>query len=149
MKLEDIQKKNIYKVPDDYFDKLPGIIQSKVQKEKPEYTPWWQVLRRPAFAYAIPAVVVILTAAYVFLIQPDNTLQQEDILASVSTEDLIAYVEMSDMTTDEILEEIDIESVNMDDLLMEDTQLITDEELNDEKVQEYLLELETNDLLFQ
>ncbi|HBH22649.1 MAG TPA: hypothetical protein DDY13_04420 [Cytophagales bacterium] len=149
MKLEDIQKKNIYKVPDDYFDKLPGIIQSKVQKEKLEYTSWWQVLRRPAFAYAIPAMVVILTAAYVFLIRPDNTLQQEDILASVSTEDLIAYVEMSDMTTDEILEEIDIESVNVDDLFLEEIHLISDDDLTNEQVQEYLLELETNDLLFQ
>ena len=106
-------------------------------------------MRRPAFAYAIPAMVVILTAAYVFLIRPDNTLQQEDILASVSTEDLIAYVEMSDMTTDEILEEIDIESVNVDDLFLEEIHLISDDDLTNEQVQEYLLELETNDLLFQ
>ena len=69
-KLEDIPKKNIYEVPEGYFDKLPGIIQSRVAKE--------ETIRKPFFVhslrYAIPAMVVAIVALAVLFFRgpPDG-----------------------------------------------------------------------------
>jgi hypothetical protein len=52
-KLEDISKKNIFEVPDGYFEKLPGIIQARVAK--PESTPWFV----PTLKFALPIVAVL------------------------------------------------------------------------------------------
>jgi hypothetical protein len=34
-KLEDIPKKTIFEVPEGYFDKLPGVIQSRIAEQNP------------------------------------------------------------------------------------------------------------------
>jgi hypothetical protein len=54
--LENIPKKNIYEVPEGYFDKLPGIIQARIAAETPE------TKKSPFFLYsirfALPALLI-------------------------------------------------------------------------------------------
>jgi hypothetical protein len=107
--LEDIPKKHPFNVPDGYFDRLPGIIQSRIAEKsaQPQPTPYL----RYALQYAIPMVLIAIAAIFYFTPEPARDV--DTILASVSTEELVAYLEESDISTDELLEtvEFDTESV--------------------------------------
>ncbi len=113
MKLEDIDKKNIYKVPDNYFDELPLKIQSRIEKEKTALRHGFNW--RLTWKIAAPALAAVI-AIFFFVGRPENSQPQSpvELLAQVSTEDVIAYLEMTDITTDEILEEIDLNGVDLD-----------------------------------
>jgi hypothetical protein len=107
-KLEDIPKINPFSVPDGYFDRLPEMIQARVSKGTAEkqVRPYF----RYALQYAMPVVALIIVA--VIYLTPKEPENYNDILASVSTEQLAVYLADSDITTDDILEsgELDEES---------------------------------------
>ena len=111
MKLEEIKKKNIYTVPDKYFDQLPTRIQSRVNEKNPVFVKsinWSIVLK-----VATPALAVILLLFY-FGASRNNTYQSaEQLLAQVETEDLIAYLETTDITTEDIIEDLDFSTVEL------------------------------------
>jgi hypothetical protein len=99
-KLEDIPKHNPFSVPDGYFDKLPGVIQARIAERTVEKQtlPYF----RYALQYALPVVALIVVAVLYFT--PKEAESYNDILASVSTEQLAAYLADSDITTNDILE---------------------------------------------
>ena len=106
-KLEDIPKKQIFEVPEGYFEKLPGIIQSRVAKPQPEER-WWFTYRY-SLRFALPAV--ILLAAGIFWFNNSQTdVNAENILASIQTEDLITYLNEGDLTTEELLEHVELDA---------------------------------------
>ena len=111
MKLEEIKKKNIYTVPDKYFDQLPTRIQSRMNEKKPVFgisVNWSIVLK-----VATPSFAVILLLFY-FGASRNNTYKSaEEILAQVETEDLIAYLETTDITTEDIIEELDLSTIDL------------------------------------
>jgi hypothetical protein len=130
MKLEDIKKKNIYSVPDNYFEQLPMRIQSRVNENRPVLG--LRLNWNLALKIALPAIAVVFLVFY-FGISTDNTaLSADDILAQVSTEDLIAYVETTDITTDEIIEELDFSEIDFDDY--EQSPLMQDMEINQDNI---------------
>lgn len=99
-KLEDIPKNNPFTVPDGYFDKLPGVIQARIDAGKAKTAVPYL---RYAFQYAVPVVVLVVAAVLYFRPQPQSA-SYDDILASVSTEQLAVYLTDSDLTTDEIVD---------------------------------------------
>ena len=101
-KLEDIPKKEVFNVPDGYFDKLPGIIQARVAKPEKERSPKWGF----ALRYALPTVV-LLAVGIVWFNQTHKVVDAEQLLSSIQTEDLVAYLNDSDITTDELLAEVE------------------------------------------
>ena len=107
-KLDEIPKKHPFEVPEGYFDRLPGIIQARVaeKSEVKEAKPYF----RYALQYALPVIVLAIVALIYFI--PKNE-DADTILASVSTEELVAYLENSEITTEELLEEmtLDTESI--------------------------------------
>ncbi len=109
-KLEDIPKNNPFSVPDGYFDKLPGIIQARISASAPEKQarPYF----RYALQYALPVIGIIIVA--MIYLTPKESENYNDILATVSTEQLAAYLADSDITTEDILEsgELDDESAD-------------------------------------
>ncbi len=109
-KLEDIPKNHPFKVPDGYFDNLPGIIQSRVaeKSEVLEAKPYF----RYALQYALPVVVLAIVA--VVYLYPTNPQDVDPMLASVSTEELVAYLEQSEITTEELLDEMDLDSESVE-----------------------------------
>ncbi|MGC3946880.1 MAG: hypothetical protein QM762_20575 [Chryseolinea sp.] len=110
-KLDDIPKQHPFNVPDDYFDKLPGKVQARVQGS---------TLRSPAIfghalKYAVAAVTVAVVAFVWFWTSPATQSDSpEAILASIDTSELVAYLNEGDITTDELLDELhlDNEDVN-------------------------------------
>ncbi|MEO8472625.1 MAG: hypothetical protein ABI477_10530, partial [Chryseolinea sp.] len=94
-KLEDIPKKNIFNVPEGYFENLPGIIQSRVTKPSRGQT-------SPVFGFVLKyglAAVVIAAASFFWLQRPDEFESTEALLSSIDTQDLVAYINDQDMST--------------------------------------------------
>lgn len=109
--LENIPKKNIFEVPDGYFDKLPSSIQARLESDSPKREP--KTYFRYALQYALPVVLVAVAAIFIF--KPKSA-SVEDLLATVSTEQLIAYldeIDVNTLTTDELIEsfEFDAETI--------------------------------------
>jgi len=111
MKLEDIPKKDIFNVPEGYFDKLPNTIQARITSQKGAFSwssPWVTALK-----YAVPAVVLVVAGILWFNKPVQNA---ETILASIQTEDLVAYLDDSDLTTDDVLESVDFNADDVDQI---------------------------------
>ncbi|RAV99521.1 hypothetical protein [Pseudochryseolinea flava] len=137
-KLEDIPKKQVFEVPEGYFDSLPTRIQSRITGRKSSHA---FSLASFSWKYALP--VVLLTAAGIFWFsQSGSSTNAENILASVETEDLVAYLEETDLSTDEILTEIDF---NADDA-NEIEQAVYDTHFDGASEDELLEELDLNTL---
>ena len=107
-KLEVIPKKQVFNVPQDYFDRLPTAIQSRIQSRIATSTAVTPV--RPVFRLALQyALPLILIAAILFLyVRPEQ--DAASILATVDTEDLINYLHQSGLTTEDVLENVDFNS---------------------------------------
>jgi len=111
-KLEDIPKKEIFTVPEGYFDKLPGVIQARVAS--PEH-------RRaflPSFSWkvALPAAMVVAAGIF-WLTNPVEPVNVESILASVETHDLVAYLNDSeDVSLDDVLESVEFNDRDLDEI---------------------------------
>lgn len=106
-KLDDIPGKQPFEVPDGYFEQLPGRIQARIQGAPSA--------RAMAFGYSLryaAAVVVLGIVAAVWLWRPSTGDSQspEAILASVGTSDLVAYLNEGDITTDELLDGLQLDN---------------------------------------
>lgn len=97
-RLEDIPKKNIFQVPDGYFEKLPGVIHARVAK--PEKAVWFV----PMLKYALPVLAVVVLGILWFSNPKGNSFDEQ--LASIQTEQLIAYLDDSDLNFDELTESV-------------------------------------------
>ena len=98
--LEDIPKKQFFTTPEDYFDKLPGKIQSRISTAKKGAER--KLVLMYALRYALPLVVI---AGLIFFYNSSPS-DAETILASVDTEELINYLQESGMTTEEVLDNV-------------------------------------------
>ena len=132
-KLEDIPKKKVFDVPEGYFENLPTVIQSRIagQKEVKAFRP----VLSYALRYALP-VVVLGVIGYLWLGPKATPSDAESILASIETEDLVAYINDTDLTTEELLESVQLDETDVDqiegeiyngDLSNEDFEEILDE----------------------
>ena len=110
-KLDDIPKKNIYEVPDGYFDQLALKIQARTEIISPtrSVNRWALALR-----YAVPAVVIAV--ALLFIFKPKSIQDTEQLLASIPTEHLVAYLDASDISEQELLEIIKFDDTDADSL---------------------------------
>lgn len=101
-KLEDIPKKNVFQVPEKYFEHLPMRIQSRMDEQPTSLKkPVWQY----AVQYALPLLIVAGIIYYYYYPAASNA---ESIIASVDTADLVQYLQQdASLTTDELIESVD------------------------------------------
>jgi len=110
-RLEDLDKHNVFSTPDRYFEDLPMRIQRRTNaetKRKRVFIP------RQALRWAVPALIVVLGALYYLLPTETETIAPEQLIAEVSTEDLVQYLQTSDMTTDDLIYHIAEGDVSVD-----------------------------------
>jgi hypothetical protein len=100
-KLEDTPKKDIFEVPDGYFEKLPGVIQARVAAK--ESNPTFSFARF-SLRYALPAFLLIAGIVFWFT-QIAPATDAETLLADIETEALIAYLDETDLSTEELLDQ--------------------------------------------
>lgn len=131
MKLEDIKKDNIHQVPEGYFEELPQKIQARIAQPKPSTS----MFLLHSLKYAIPALLLAAVSIYYLTNQKPADISPEDMLAEVSTSELINFLEDSEITTEEIIENIDITSTDIR-FEQEDTELLND--FNETELEELL-----------
>jgi len=133
-KLDTLDKKEVFKVPEDYFLNLPTIIQARVIK--PEKNEQSLISWSFGLKYALPVATLIIVAVYLVIGFETKKLDVQAILDEVSTEELISYLDESDLSTDELLSMIDLDDFDVDGLIDEEIELLNDEEW-DEILDEY------------
>jgi hypothetical protein len=116
-KLEDIPKTQPFKVPDHYFEDLPMRIQARIQK--PERKSVWAGEWGLALKLAIP-VLVIGIGAVVFWPKLNSANDPIAGLESVSTQELLVYLESDEITTEEILENGSFTAASLENLYSHD-----------------------------
>lgn len=111
-KLEDIPKKDIFTVPEGYFDKLPGVIQTRVA------APGRQRGFLPALSWKVALPAILVAAAGIsWLVGPATPADAEAILASVETHDLVAYLsESEEVSLDEVLESVEFNDHDLEEI---------------------------------
>ncbi len=137
-RLDNLEKKNIYQVPNGYFDDLPGIIQSKVVKKAPFYT---TNIFKVTTRYALPAICLVLLVVYAGLFRTQSEIENYDsLLSSVSDEELLAYLNESDISVEEIIESVGEEEIALgfdSDAASLIEELTIDDENLDELIEEF------------
>ncbi len=113
MKLDDLHKKNIYKVPEGYFDELPGRIQQRIQSEKSSskliQLPWPSLVK---YALPVAASIAILVAIFVNQgTENPTTISYQEMLNEISTEEMLTFLELEDITSYEIIQSVNVESL--------------------------------------
>ena len=143
MKLEDINKDNIFKVPDNYFENFPERVRKRIEEEDQQKKV--PVIRlRPIINMAAAAVILIF-AIYGITSINNNPDSVDQILSEISSEELVNYLLESDMSTDEFLESLDMSVIaSKDDPITDDIipQNPLDEETIDELLDEYEIEMQ-------
>jgi hypothetical protein len=112
-KLEDIPKKEIFNVPDGYFDSLPGKIQARISGKRPFEQPGFVLRYR--LQYVIPVIAFFAIGIYWFSSE-QNPGDAESILASVQTEELVSYLNNSELTTDDLLQNVEFNEQDIQDI---------------------------------
>jgi hypothetical protein len=102
MKLDQIPKKKPYVAPDGYFDTLPGIVQSRIQAEKPERPS--QVYVRFGLRYALPVLVLLVSGIFWFRSDNSGVDEFESELAAMDMQNLEMYLEGNELPADEFIE---------------------------------------------
>ena len=143
MKLEDINKDNIFKVPDNYFENFPERLQKRIEEtEQQKKTP---VIRLRTIINVAAAAIILMFVIYGITLINDNSTSADQILSEISSEDLVNYLVESDMSTDEFLENLDISVLaSTEDPIIEEfiPSDPLDEETIDELLDEYEIEMQ-------
>ena len=136
-RLEDLPKHNIYQVPDNYFEKLPGKIMARVIPENaPTGTSW---LEKFLYTYKAAFASLLLLISFVgafYISEKKQPVTSASFLPLVSTNDVMEYVSNSNV----MVEPGDLADLNLTDTdISHEFYNISSEEIL-EKVDEQQLE---------
>ncbi len=134
-KLDDIDKKESFKVPEGYFEDLPLKIQQRISKEEKSHG-----IRVPGWSLALAASILLLVT-FVFIL-PSNDASAEELLAQISQEEIVAYLDQIE------LDEFDIASAigdEVNELDFNDTNVLDGVDLEDQSLDDVLIEYDLAD----
>ncbi len=150
-RLEDIKKRqSLTEPPKGYFDKLPGIIQSKTaHKENSKTQTYWKGALRLIPVAAALALILFYTGVFkqTGAEQVNNYDEVIALLQEVATEDIIDYLGTIDLSTEELLEEVDINELSFEFQEEQDDNLLESLELDDASLIELYGDLEGEESL--
>ena len=109
----NLPKEHPFHVPEGYFDQLKSDIFKKIEAEEDKNT---KHIHLGIWHYASIAAVILVALAVGFNLFTKEPQPKNDLLADVSTEELVAYLNMQDITAEEIIEYAGAEDINASDL---------------------------------
>ena len=135
-----------FEVPERYFERLPSVIQNKTLESTRSKEVSFGFGRQYLKWALVPAAIAIFIVGRSFIFSDVvQTVDTDELIAQVSSQDLIAYLEMSELSTDEIINTVNFEEI---DLEFENTESDMLDELNfsEEEIDDLLIEfsLETD-----
>lgn len=124
--LEDLGKKQVFTVPDGYFEQLPGQISHKVQVPRSGFAGFCL----PAVArygMAVMSLCLIVLAAYLILRPsgPEQS-QPEAILSQVSGQEIMLYLQQSDVSQYDLVEKASAAGIILDNNTLEEVEITRD-----------------------
>jgi hypothetical protein len=131
-RLDEIPKKQIFTVPDGYFEDLPMRIQARIQT--PERKSSWIPEFNLALKFALPIVLFGVISVIVWV----NLPKTKDALANldtIPTEQLLAYLEADEISTEEIIENVNFTNAAINSLYQQPEEFTSNE--LDELAQQY------------
>ena len=140
IKLSDLDNKVPFKVPDGYFDELTTSIQDRIH-HKPKHV--WMPHGQLQWSVIGASLALLVTLSWMFW--PKNEVSAEQLLAQVSEQDLIAYLDFQDLTEDDLLDGV---SEDVLEGLWAEEEVLEDLNLEDMDLEMILLEYE-NDINLQ
>ncbi|PIQ22814.1 MAG: hypothetical protein COW65_00940 [Cytophagales bacterium CG18_big_fil_WC_8_21_14_2_50_42_9] len=99
MKLEDLEKRNIYQVPEHYFDKLPARVMARVQEHNVAgQNALWAPVKYTYLKSALAGLFLILIFVSIFVLskQPAATANSTQLLAQISDKEALDYLATTD-----------------------------------------------------
>jgi len=136
-KLDDIPKKNVFNVPDGYFEKLPTKIQSRINESQgAERTIFWMRTLR----LATSVILVLLVAGIFWYNQQGNSSDALKLLSSVDTSELISYLSDSDLLTEELLEDFPLDEEDVNSI----ESSVYHYDIDDSDIDELLIDIDEN-----
>ncbi len=134
-KLDNIDKKEVFKVPEGYFEDLPLKIQKRISTEKK-----FQKKAIPAWSLAFAASILLLIT-FIFLI-PESDPTAEELLAEISQDEIAAYLDQTDLDEYDIASAIGDEDYQWE---FEDTNVLDGIDLGDQTIDDVMLEYDLAD----
>ncbi|MBC7920620.1 MAG: hypothetical protein H7Z75_05960 [Ferruginibacter sp.] len=135
IKLENLSKQTVFTVPEGYFDALPTLIQTRVAQTRVAQTRVAQTRvaqtrRQVGFSFgwvgrtvAFASVVLVLLGAWWF----NRTPTAPATLATVSNQEIITYLEESDITQQELIETASSAGFPLEEALFQPLDISEDE----------------------
>ncbi len=132
IRLEDIEKKTPFEVPEGYFDKLTVDIQARVSEQSESR---W--ILKPELKWALRgAFVVLLVLTTVFFPRTESQ-SAEQLLAQVDDQALINYLENIEISDEELM--LTLDETDLDNLIDES---YDDLELSEDDLDNLLIDYE-------
>lgn len=110
-KLEDIGKRQIFQVPEGYFEKLPLKISERVAKQERNVIVGYRLV---SLRYALP--VLLVAAAGVFWFIQTNTKTIEQQLMTIDESELMAFMTEDDLYSEDLTEAFQLNTDEVDEL---------------------------------
>jgi len=128
-KLETTSKKEAFSVPEGYFDTLPTIIQAKaIESTKKSFV----FNKSIALKFALPSLILLMVVGYFGFKYQSNSISSdaniEQMLADISTEEMVAYLDQTDLSSEDLLDLVSFDGEQIDDFSV-NLENISDEEL--------------------
>jgi hypothetical protein len=134
IKLDELNKRMPFQVPEGYFDQLTVDIQLRIQDKKR-----FEWLPAPRLRWAIATAAMLTVAVVIWIYQSDQTLTPEQMLAQVDEASLIDYLDITELSEEELLEGVSPEVIND---LWQQEDVFDDLELPIEDLDQLLLDFE-------
>ena len=138
-----LNKNNIFKVPDNYFENFPDRLQKRIEEtEQQKKVP---VIRLRTIINIAAAPVIFIFVIYGITKLNDSTTSADQLLSEISTEDLVDFLVESEMSTDEFLESLDMSIIASTEDPISDEFIPSDpldEDTIDELLDEYEIEMQ-------
>ena len=128
-RLDKIEKKAIYSVNETYFDNLPTRIQERVIELERQKQPAFVMSR--ALKFALPVIAIVIMSIYFGIRFENAPVDVQAMIDEVATEELVAYLNDSELSTEEILSLIDISELDIDGMYNEDIEFVEDTDLDE------------------
>jgi membrane carboxypeptidase/penicillin-binding protein PbpC len=109
-KLDDLTKKLDYKVPEGYFDSLPGRIQSRVTSGK---SASWRFNLGFSMRYALP-LVALVAVGIVWYNRANESMYEQ--LEKIDENQLTWFLDESDLTSEELADNVTWSTEDLDAL---------------------------------
>jgi hypothetical protein len=135
--LEDLEKKQVYTVPDAYFADLPANIRRRVNGVQNADKPAISWIK---YSVSLASMCLILLAGY-FWFSSSQTQNTQQLISEVAYTEIVDYLEAHELSQYDIMEAASEAEVTFDSQFFQETDINPDlliEEADTELLQEYI-----------